>query len=245
MSLPRPRTLLATTKRRWPEWLILFSFFLLASGSIVAPLLVPALASADYVPAFNAALSIGTSGIVAFVFYYTVNERLERTKRRLVTQGALRSYRNAKRNIAVAIIHASHKGGREELVADSETIEKILTVEGFRELFEGGREANEGYYAFQNQMSDHTYEFDEIIFNLKSMSRAFERLTDATEFLDNFSYNLFIELDVLIRRIEHNGAGYDESKLLCSFIWEMFSGWHMIEGYIGYDRIERSIETHG
>jgi hypothetical protein len=206
---------------------------------------VPELSDAQYAPAFNAALSIGTSGIVAFTFYYVVDERLERRRLLLVRQGALRAYRDAKHNIAIAIIHASNKGGRHDLAADLDTIDKVLTTAGFKELFENGREADEGFYAFQNQMSDRTPEFDEILFNLKSMARAFERLVDAGGFDDDKSYDLFVRLDSVIRRIEHNGAGYDESKLLCRFIWEVFAGWHLIDGYLGYDRIEQALEAKG
>lgn len=230
-------------KHRWPEWSVLALFAAMAAGAIAAPLIIPCLADAKYAAGFNAALSIGTSGLVAFIFYYVVNERLERRKREFVRQGALRTYRDAKRNIALAIIHASQKGGRDDLSADTETMDKVLTIAGFKELFEGGREAHEGFYAFQNQMSDRTPEYDEIVFNLKIIGRAFERLVDTNQFDDTQSYDFFVRLDAMLRRIEHNGPGYDESKLLCRFMWEIFSGWNFVQGDLGHDPIERTIEA--
>ena len=215
----------------------------MAAGSIAGPLVIPDLADARYAAGFNAALSIGTSGLVAFIFYYVVNERLERRKRELVRQGVLRTYQDAKRNIALAIIDASRNGGRDDLSANAETIDKVLTIAGFKELFEGGREAHEGFYAFQNQMSDRTPEYDEIVFNLKVMGRAFERLVDTNHFDDARSYDFFVRLDAMLRRIEQNGPGYDESKLLCRFMWEIFSGWNSIQGELGHDPIERAIEA--
>lgn len=228
--------------RRWPELSVLAFFVALALAAIVAPLAVPMLAEAKYAPAFNAALSIGTSGIVAFIFYYVVNERLERRRRELVRQGALRAYRDAKHNIALAIIHASQKGGREDISADIETIDKVLTIAGFKETFEGGREADEGFYAFENQMSDHTPEYDEIIFNLKIMGRAFDRVIDTNQFDDPKAYDFFVRLDALIRRIERNGPGYDESKPLCRFMWEIFAGWNFVQGNLGHDPIEQALK---
>lgn len=232
----------ATTRRRWHEWTALFLFAALSAYALLAPLLSPSLADLKYAPAFNAALSIGTSGVVSFIFYYVVNERLERRRGELVRRGALRAYRDAKRNIAIAVLHASEKGGRHDLSADTDTIEAALTPAGFRALIGNGREANEGFYAFQNQMSEETPEFDEIIFNLRLMSRAFDRLIDAGSIGDEATYNQFVRLYALVHRIENNGAGYDESKRLCSFIWEVFAGWSMIDGYLDHDPVERAIE---
>lgn len=236
-------TLLRIIRHRWPEWIVMLLFIFLAVGALVAPLKCKVLADAQYAPALNAALSIGTSGTAAFIFYYIVSERLERKKRELVREGALRAYRNAKRIIALAIIHASQKGGRDDLSSDSDTIDEVLTIDGFKKLFEGGREAHEGFYAFQNQMSDQTPEYDEIVFNLKIIGRAFDRLIDNNHLRDSRSYDFFVRLDALLRNIEHKGPGYDESRLLCSFIWEIFSGWNLIKGPLGYDPIEQALET--
>jgi len=230
-------------RRKWPEWLVLAAFGWLVIISLVTPFAVTTLSDPAFSPLFGASLSIGTSGIVAFIFYYVVNERLERQKRELVKQGTLRAYRDAKRNIALAIIHASQKGGRKDLTADIETIEEVLTIGGFKKLFEWGREAHEGFYAFQNQMDGHTPEYDEIVFNLKIMGRSLERLVDTVNFNDTQSYNFFVQLDALIRRIERNGAGYDESKPLCQFVWKIFAGSSLIEGDLGHDPVEHAIEA--
>lgn len=232
-----------TVKRRWLEWIALLGFALLTSGSLVAFSVFPNDQVIRYTPALNVALAIGTSGIVAFIFYYVVSERIEVRRRDLVKQGALRSYRNAKHDIALAVIQASRKGGRSDLVADHSTIERALTVDGFKAMFDGGQQADEGFYAFENQMSDPTPEYDEIVLNLQIIGRAVDRLIDAN-LLDNpEAYNSLVRLDAMLRRIERNGAGYDESKLLCSFIWQIFTGWNFIDGNLGYDPIERAIRN--
>lgn len=230
-------------KRRWLEWLVLLCFVLLTGGSLVALSLLPSEEVGRYAASLNVALAIGTSGVVAFIFYYVVSERIEARRRDLVKQVSLRSYRNAKRDIALAVIQASRKGGRNDLVADSQTIERALTTEGFKELFDGGCEADEGFYAFQNQMSDPTPEYDEIVLNLQIIGRAVDRLVDANLVEDPTSYNFLVRLDAMLKRIERNGAGYDESKLLCSFIWQIFAGWNFIDGHLGYDPIERAIRN--
>lgn len=228
--------------RRWPEMLG-FSFFVGLSGTaLVLPLVCEALGTARYAPEFSAALSIGTGGVVSFLFYYLVNERLERRRRRLLRNSVQDAYWEAKRNIALAVIHASQKGGRKDLSADSETIDRALTVPGFRSLFEGGRENDEGFYAFMNEMSARTPEYDEIVFNLKVIGRAAERLIDNGAVDDRRTYGFFVRLGTMIERIQLSGPGYDESKLLCGLIWEMFAGWNFIDGHLGHDPIQRVID---
>ncbi|MBW4652665.1 MAG: hypothetical protein KME20_06450, partial [Kaiparowitsia implicata GSE-PSE-MK54-09C] len=227
-------------QRRWMEWFVLLAFVLLTVGSLFLLSSLSSQNATQYTPALNVARAIGTSGVVAFIFYYVVSERIEVRRRDLVRQGSLRSYRNSKHDIALAVIQASRKGGRSDLIADHETIERALTMRGFKELFEGGGEAHEGFYAFQNQMSDQTPEYDEIILNLQIIGRAVDRLIDASLLEDPDSYHFLVRLDAMLTRIERNGAGYDESKLLCSFIWQIFAGWNFIEGHLGYDPIERA-----
>ena len=132
---------------------------------------------------------------------------------------------------------ASQKGGRSDLQADSRTIDMAVTVQGFRSFFEGGREGHEGYYAFQNEMTSRTSEYDEIVFNLQVLVRATERLVDNGTVDDERTYDLFVRLGTTVERIERNGPGYDESKLLCSFIWEIFAGWNFVDGDLGAPRL--------
>jgi hypothetical protein len=227
---------------RWPELAAMVFFVALSATSLILPFACPSLAVGRAAAAFNAALSIGTGGLVSFLFYYLVSERLERRRRKLLVGGVQGTYRNAKWNIALAVIHASQKGGRKDLSANSETIERALTPSGFKSLFMGGREGDEGYYAFENEMSSRTPEYDQIVFNLKIIARASERLTDNNAIDDRRTYDFFVRLSTMVERIERNGPGYDESKPLCAFIWEIFAGQNSIDGDLGYDPIERTME---
>ena len=142
----------------------------------------------------------------------------------------------------IEFLHASQRGGRKDISTDSATINKGLSVQGFREIIGEGSEGDEGFYAFENQMSHHTFEFSEIIFNLKIIDSAAERLLVSGIDLEEGAYERLISLSHIIRRIEANGAGYDESKRLCQFIWEMFAGWNWADGQLDYDPVEKAFE---
>lgn len=115
-----------------------------------------------------------------------------------------------------------------------------MSIKGFREMFEGGSESDEGFYAFQNQMHHETYEFSQIILNLKIVEAAAERLMASGVVLDEDVYKRPVSVSHVIRRIENSGAGYDESKPLSRRIWEMFAGWNWADGQLDCDPIERA-----
>ncbi|MDQ2860585.1 MAG: hypothetical protein M3T55_07655 [Pseudomonadota bacterium] len=185
----------------------------LFTASLTLPFAILSLGAAKYAATFNAALSIGTGGIVSFLFYYLVNGRLERKRRNLLRGSVQGIYREAKYNIVLAVINASQKGGRMDLSADLTTIEQALTTQGFKSLFEGGHEGDEGYYAFQNEMSSRTPEYDEVVFNLKVIARAAERLIDQSAVEDRCTYDFFVRLSALVERIERNGLA--TTKVSC------------------------------
>jgi hypothetical protein len=211
-------------------------------ASLWLPFSSPIFLSPRYAALLSTLASVGTGGLVSFGFYYLVNVRLERRRRSVLRASVHGTYREAKRNIALAVIHASQKGGRKDLSADSKTVDDVLTTEGFRRTFEGGQEGHEGYYAFQNQMDSRTPEYDEIVFNLKIIARAADRLIDHGAVNDERTYAFFVGLSTLIERIDRNGPGYDESKPLCAFIWEVFARWNFVDGDVGHDPIERAIQ---
>lgn len=228
-------------RSRSVEILSVVAFLGLLILSLCMPLVDPTYSEPAYSGALNAALSVATGGLTSFLFYYLVNDRNDARRRQLVLKGVANSYNTAKRNIVVAVIQASRKGRRTDLVASSTMIDRALTVVGFREMFEGGTEGDEGFYAFQNQMSYPTEEFEEILFNFRQIARAADRLTDGSGTSKERSYQFFIGIGTVIARAERNGAGYDESKLLCGLIWEMFAGWNMIEGDVGHDPFEAAM----
>ena len=59
---------------------------------------------------------------------------------------------------------------------------------------------------------------------------------------DQNVFDFFKRLELLLMNLQANGAGYIESKPLCRFIWEIFAGWSFVDGYRGYDIVQKTIE---
>jgi hypothetical protein len=192
---------------------------------------------------FSISTNLLISIIVSFVFYFFIVYRPESRRKRLIKTSALKMYRNIKRDILLAIVDVSIKGGRDDLtdnlIEDSDFVETLMSPDIFKAHFEDGGEANEGFYAFENQMQQRTPEFEEIILNFELIEREISFILGNYKFEDQEIFDLLKRIGSLMLRLKHSHPGHDESKRLCSLIWEICAGWSMITGYRGYDMSTR------
>lgn len=190
---------------------------------------------------FAVGTNLLSGGLVSFLFYFLVVYLPEKRKKAIIKTNLLRMYRHIKQDILWAVVQASIKGGRRDLVPDAETVERLMSASGFRNAFKHGREADEGFYAFENQMREDTPEFRTIVRNLQMLSKQIEFLLHNYVIEDQAVFDYFKRLELLLMRIQTNGPGYDEAKELCSFVWQVCAGWNMLYGDIGHDTIEKTI----
>ena len=182
-----------------------------------------------------------TGGLVSFFFYWLVVYVPEQRKRRVTKNNLSKMYHGIKEDILYQVVFASQKGGRSDLETDSGTIANLMTIDGFKGAFAGGRDANEGFYAFQNQMSDDTPEFRKIILYLEMLANQIEFVLHNYTMDDEIYFDFFKRLELMLFALRRSKPGYDESKPLCGFVYEIFSGWSFIDGYRGYDVIDQMI----
>jgi hypothetical protein len=190
---------------------------------------------------FGVLAGILIGGIISFLFYFLVVFVPERRKRLIIKSNLRKVYRNIKRDILWQIVFASIQGGRSDLTTSVEQVDKLMGIEAFKAAFAHGREATEGFYAFENQMSQDTYEFRQIILNLQILSKQIDYVLHNYPIQDQNVFDFFKRLEAFLMRIQHLTPGYDESKALCQFIWEIFAGFNFVEGDRGYDIIEKMI----
>jgi hypothetical protein len=194
---------------------------------------------------FSISTNILAGIIVSFVFYFFIVYIPGSRRKRLIKTSALKMYRNIKRDILLAVVDSSIKGGREDLtdnlIEDSDFVETLMSPDIFRANFEDGGRATEGFYAFQNQMQQRTPEFDEIILNFDLIEREIYFILGNYKFDNQEIFDLLKRIGSLMLRLKHSQPGHDESKRLCSLIWEICAGWSMITGFRGYDIIEKAI----
>tara|TARA_R100001224_G_scaffold23889_1_gene12753 strand:+ start:254 stop:973 length:720 start_codon:yes stop_codon:yes gene_type:complete len=194
---------------------------------------------------FESLFSVGSNfflGIcISFLFYYLVVVVPENRRREAIKSNLSFQYKRIKEDILYQVIFASQQGGRNDLTADTETLEKLSTVQGFRDAFVGGREADEGFYAFRNHMSADVPEFREIIFGFKMLAEQIDFVMHNYPIADPEIFRVLNNLKHAFRHIEFSGPGYDEEKAVSKLIWEIFGGSNWVDGPRDYDLIERMI----
>ena len=194
---------------------------------------------------FNASYALLAGGVVSFLFYFLMVFVPERRRRAIIKRNLTNNYLYLKKNIAHQIFWASVKGGRDDLrealFAGTEAVESLMKVGSFRRLFEGGKEADEGWYAFENQMGPDSLEYREIILNLQIFQKQIDFVLHNYSGVDGRLFDLMKNLEIVLHRIDHTYPDYDGIKPLCSFLWTIFSGWDFAVGYRDYDPIEKMI----
>jgi hypothetical protein len=216
---------------------------LLLVGLLVVDFATTLPANKWWADVFSVATNLTAGAIVSFLFYFLVVHLPEARKKSVIKTNLLHLYRTIKEDILQAVVHASIKGGRKDLSANLETIEELMTPAGFKAAFQGGREADEGFYAFENQMDKDTPEFRQIVLHLEMLSKQIEFLLHNYTISDQAAFDFFKRLELGLMQIRANGPGYDESKQLCGFIWEVYAGWNPFMGDTGGDVIEKMIDS--
>lgn len=191
---------------------------------------------------YNFSLNLLIGGVVSFIFYYLVVFIPQKRKKETIKNASLNMYFRIKRDIMWQVLFASMKGGRQGLESTPDFVDKLLGVQFFRDTFSGGREANEGFYAFENQMTSSSMEFDRIVQNLRFLARQIEYVLHNCDITNEDLFQSFKRMEIALLSLQETKPGYDESEPLTGFIFRTFAGWDPVDGYIGYDRIQRALE---
>ena len=191
---------------------------------------------------FDVLFNLVSGGVISFLFYFLVVYVPERRRARILKDNAIAVYRRLRQNLVTAVVMASVKGGRKDLSTMWDDITRLTDVEEFRAQFSSGRHENEGYYAFENQMSGRTYEFEIIIQDFKILA------SELNFFLHNYTgaeadhFMSLKRLEITLTSLIDSQPGYDESKPLCGFLYRFLAGFDPLKGYLGRDIYLEALE---
>lgn len=185
--------------------------------------------------------SVLVGALVSFLFYFLVVVVPERRRKQLIKNNLRDMYLYLKRNIVREILHASKKGGRDDIQSDEATVQRLMDVRAFRDAFKDGREANEGWYAFVNQMGPDSLQYQEIILNLQILRRQIDYTLHNYPIVGDRLFGLMKDLEEILFRIERTAPDYEGVKSFCRFLWATFAGSSFSAGKTEYDPIEKMI----
>ncbi len=178
--------------------------------------------------------------VVSFILYYLVVYLPAQRKRATLRANCKKMYRDTKRQILCDIVSWSVSGGRTDL--DMGNFDEMMKPEGFKKAFEGGREADEGFYAFTNFIMRDEAAFRSIVFKFKLVARQLEYILQNIEFDDEGIFQKLKRIEEGLFELEQLHADYDQVKILDNVIWGIFAGFSIIDGYRGFDFVEQAID---
>jgi hypothetical protein len=181
--------------------------------------------------------------VASFILYYHVVVLPEARKRNRIKQNCLKSYRYRKRLILHAVVSASIGGGRTDLSSSSGDIDRLMSIGEFRNAFEGGREADEGIYAFSNYIQNNESEFRAIVFELNLIARELNFVLNNYDIDDQELFETVKRIEEALFSTRELHADYDDEKRLTNLLYGIFTGFSIIDGYTDYDPIERAIKS--
>ena len=191
---------------------------------------------------FNILFSFASGGLISFLFYFLVVFIPERRRSRMLKDNIISLYRGVRRDIVTSVVLASIKGGREDLNGQWDDITRLTDVKEFKASFSDGREADEGFYAFENQMMEKTFEFERIIQDIKLLASQLAFFLNNYPVRDGELFALLKRFEVRLLSLFDSKAGYDESEPLTGFIYQWLAGWDPISGYRDRDIFSEALE---
>ncbi len=181
--------------------------------------------------------------LLSAMFYFLVVYFPSKRKRSILKSNFRRIYKDIKHELIREILWCSQKGGRTDINATEELVEKLHDVREFRELFKGGKKGDEGWYAFCNNIQGDPAAFLSLIQKLKLLAKQLDFILHNYEIKKQEHFDFLKGLEITIIELDNldKNAHGDEVKIFSRFLWQMFAGYNFTEGYKDYDIIEKMI----
>jgi hypothetical protein len=183
---------------------------------------------------------LGCFAAAFFLGYIAVAMPLGR-KRRWLKRKCLTNYLFRKRMLIRAIVSGSIRGGRADLKASPEEIERLMSVVEFRKTFGEGRAADEGFGAYSDYILKNESEFRSVVLQLSLIVRQIDAIQDCCDVTDPDLMEVMAEVEEVLFSARLPYANSGEVKRAAGLLYSVFAGFSLTAGYRDYDPIEKAI----
>lgn len=193
-----------------------------------------------HVPYWAALWLLGCLAAAFFLGYAFVGIPEARSRRRLKKR-CLDAYLFRKRLLIRAIVTGSIRGGRAELVASPEEIQRLMSVVEFRKTFGEGRAADEGYGPYSDYILKTETEFRFVMLQLNLIVRQLDAMLASCDITDSDLLEVVAEMEEVLFSARLPNSG--EVKRAAGLLYSVFSGFSLTAGYRDYDPIAKAIQS--
>ncbi|MBI5435755.1 MAG: hypothetical protein HY937_01335 [Nitrosomonadales bacterium] len=176
----------------------------------------------NYIPLVNA-LSVGF--VISAAFYFIVVYLPESQKRRRIHGSMERQYQLFKKSCIGTFLILSNS-------QEYQHREMLLDQEEFKRYFKNNNSNNENRWdAVANGIQNNEYYLNEILYELRVLNDEIKFVRSNIDIHDEEVFQFLNNLSQIIHRMESTKPEYDDIKSFCRFLWEIFTGWSIIDGY--------------
>lgn len=106
-----------------------------------------------------------------------------------------------------------------------------MDQEEFRRYFKNNNEKGENRWdAVANGLQENELYLKEIVYELRMLNDEIRFIRSTLNIKDIEVYEFLGRLSREVVRMESTTQDYDEIKLFCRFLWEIFTGWNWVSG---------------
>jgi len=179
-------------------------------------------------------LSIGF--LVSVIFYLLVVWMPYKKKRHLIKNNYKKQYIEFKKGMIIIFLSASNRAWNSEL------LERLQNQSSFKVFFkEKVSNSEDRWHAILNGLDD--YQLKNLTMELELFLNETNYVRNNIEFRDKNVFVFFNELERSVYRIKNSSCEYDNIRLVSKFIWQIFAGWSLLDGYSESDIIHEMIES--
>lgn len=197
-------------------------WFLVAATVVCLMVGVGTTPDKNYIPLVNA-LSVGF--VISAAFYFIVVYLPESQKRSRIHRSMERQYQLFKKSCIGTFLILSNS-------QEYQHREMLLDQEEFRRYFKNSNINDENRWdAVANGIQNSEYYLNEILYELRVLNDEIKFVRSTIDIHDEEVFQFLNNLSQIIHRMESTKPEYDDIKSFCRFLWEIFTGWSIIDGY--------------
>jgi hypothetical protein len=170
-------------------------------------------------------LSIGF--LVSMIFYLLVVWYPERRRKSIIKNNLKEAYRSFKEDTIYIILNACANGGGG---FDTILIDDLTDQNEFRKYFNGKISEDQiRWYAVFNGLDD--YLLSKLLVELEILLHEVAFALSNVNINDENVFSFFKRLSQSVYKMKNSTLEYNDLKGLTNFLWQIFAGWSMAEGY--------------
>ena len=178
-----------------------------------------------------------STGILVSIFFWWLLVSLPQTKKNKIIKSTLqRHYGYFKEDTIQILLFA---GGNNY---EADVPEQLLSRDAFKNYFKANNMRE--WYATLNGLQDEPSRINDLLIEMDLLCQEISYFLSNVEIENDDAHAFFKRLTAHIYKLKHSSTyTNDQVKYLGNFIWEIFTGWSIIDGYRKSDLVQDMIDS--